>query len=82
MTFSQFDKNYKIEFYSGEHRIYDNENKKFIGDGFSCLAEANLFLKKLRSFLFEYDDLKCEHNVIPFITKQGGICTKCNKTVA
>ena len=58
MQIKHFKERYCIEYYSSKYRIWDKKNEVFVGVGFTCKGEANLFYDKLSYFLFDYDDLK------------------------
>ena len=60
MLKKEFEETYVLEFFSGQYRIWDKKKERFVGIGFSCEAEAKLFMSKLSYFLYDYENLKLE----------------------
>lgn len=60
MQIKQFENRFKVEYYSNAWRIWDNEKKIFVGTDFLYEENANLFLEKLKYFLFDYENNKLD----------------------
>jgi hypothetical protein len=58
MQFNHFEERFKVEFYSNNWKIWDNEKEKFVGADFIYEENAKLFLEKLKYFLYDYENNK------------------------
>jgi len=58
MQFTHFKNRFKIDYYSGYWKIWDNEKEKFVGADFNNTEEAMFFYEKLKYFLYDYENNK------------------------